>query len=339
MNQESIKRGILAGIIGRYTAEIADDPERSIRKLVDLAERTSDGPTQKICYQMMQKMAANQSSPYYEMIHRLVTHVSPATIREFGINLGHNAWTFGSGHMRMLTENHGLAIPWTVLIDRTDRPGRIPFAEIRDLVKRGREMEIYAWLLIAGDSAGEWDDWAELFRACKDSVFGLCIDPGVMPAEILEEAAEIPNLMILVNTDGGDWQEFAEKLSEKHCLFSACKTVSSEETAGEVLNGSWFEELVPYHPLIAFTVISDDCPQETAEKVSRYMWNTRLEQTYPVLPSDLISDFLIISRLVSHKEVLYRIERDGSVSEGEGFRFRPGNWRCESLFKPAGTGD
>ena len=64
-----------------------------------------------------------------------------------------------------------------------------------------------------------------------------------------------------------------------------------------------------------------------------------MEQSYPVLPSDLISDFLIISRLVSHKEVLYRIETDGSVSEGEGFRFRPGNWRCESLFKPAGTGD
>ena len=63
MNQESITRGILAGIIDRYIAEIAEDPGRSIRKLVDLAERTSDGPTQKICYQMMQEMAANQSSP------------------------------------------------------------------------------------------------------------------------------------------------------------------------------------------------------------------------------------------------------------------------------------
>ncbi len=339
MNQERITKGILAAIIDRYIAEISEDPERSIRKLVDLAERTSDGPTQKICYQMMQEMAANQSSPYYDMIHRLVTRVSPKTIREFGINLGHNAWTFGSGHMRKLSENHGMAIPWSVLIDRADNSGRIPFTEIRDLVKRGRETEIYAWLLIAGNSLDEWDDYAALFRTFTDSVFGLCIDPGAMSAEILDEAAEIPNLMILLNTDGPDWQEFAERLSEKHCLYSACKTILSEETAAEVVSGSWFEELVPYHPLIAFTVISDDCPQQAAEEVSRYMWNTRLEQAYPILPSDLISDFLIISRLVSHKEVLYRVETDGSVSEGEGLRFRSGDRQCGSLFKAADHSD
>ena len=335
MNQESITRGILAGIIDRYIAEIAEDPGRSIRKLVDLAERTSDGPTQKICYQMMQEMAENQSSPYYDMIHRLVTCVSPRTIREFGINLGHNAWTFGSGHMRKLSENRGMAIPWTVLIDRTNGPDRIPFSEIRGLVKRGRAMEIYAWLLIAGDLSDEWDAYTELFREYRDSVFGLCLAPGAMGSEMLKEAAEIPNLMILIDTGEADWQEFAEDLSEMACMFSAYKTVSSEETAEEVLSGSWFEELVPYHPLMAFTFISDDCPQQTAEEVSRYMWNTRLEQVYPVLPSDLISDFLIISRLVSCREVLYRVEADGSVSEGKGLHFCPGSMRCENLFKPA----
>lgn len=335
MNQESITRGILSGIIDRYITEIAEDPDRSIRKLVDLAERTSDGPTQKICYQMMQEMAANQSSPYYETIHSLVTHVSPRTIREFGINLGHNAWTFGSGHMRELSENRGLQIPWTVLIDRTSRPDRIPFTEIRDLIKNGREMEIYAWLLITDELSDEWAEYTELFRERKDSVFGLYAAPGAMSSEMLDEAAEIPNLMILINTDEAGWQEFAESLSAKQCLFSACKTISSAETAEEVLCGDWIEELVPYHPLIAFTVISDDCPQKAAEEVSRYMWNTRLEQVYPVLPSDLISDFLIISRLVSCRKVLYRVETDGRVSEGEELHFRPGGLRCEDLFKPA----
>ena len=58
MNQETIARGILAGLIDRYIADIREDPNRSIRKLLDIAERTSDGPTQRICYQMMQKMAA-----------------------------------------------------------------------------------------------------------------------------------------------------------------------------------------------------------------------------------------------------------------------------------------
>ena len=66
------------------------------------------------------------------------------------------------------------------------------------------------------------------------------------------------------------------------------------------------------------------------------MWNTRLEQVYPILPSDLISDFLIISRLVSRREVLYRVETDGSVSEAKGLRFYPGQLCCGELFQPAG---
>ena len=96
MDQEIITKGIISGIVDHYIRDISQDPHRSVRKLLDMAERTSDGPTQKICYQMMQKMAENQSSPYYEMIHHLVSNTDPQTIKQFGINLGHNAWTFGS---------------------------------------------------------------------------------------------------------------------------------------------------------------------------------------------------------------------------------------------------
>ena len=63
------------------------------------------------------------------------------------------------------------------------------------------------------------------------------------------------------------------------------------------------------------------------------MWEARVNQIFPVLPSDLISDFMVISRLVSHQEVLYRVETDGSVSEGNGLRFAPGNLSCADLFK------
>ncbi len=269
MDQESIKKGILTGIIDRYITEIAEDPNRSIRKLLDMAERTSDGPTQTICYQMMQKMAAESTSPYYEMIHHLVGRVSPQTIREFGINLGHNAWTFGSGPLRKLSESRGIAIPWAVLIDRTPGPDRIPFSAVTALTDRGRQMGIYAWLLTGADIPCEWDDYAELFRKHSDSVFGLTAGPRDMSGAILDEAAEIHNLMIFIDTDQPDWQDLAEELSRRQCLYSAFRTVSSESEAQEILSGNWFEELLPCHPLIAFSFTDDSCPKETAEAVSR----------------------------------------------------------------------
>ncbi len=332
MDQESIKKGILAGIIDRYITEIAEDPNRSIRKLLDMAERTSDGPTQTICFQMMQKMAADPTSPYYDMIHHLVTRVSPQTIREFGINLGHNAWTFGSGPLRRLSENRGIYIPWAVLIDRTPGPDRIPFSDISALTDRGRKMGIYAWLLTGTDIPGEWEDYAELFSAHSDSVFGLCAGPRDMDETVLEEASEIPNLMVFIDTDQPDWQDLASELSRRQCLFSAYCTVCSESDAQDIISGNWFEELLPSHPLTAFTFTDDNCPQDAAEAVDRYMWDTRLEQLYPILPANLISDFLIISRLISHRETLWRVNADGSVSEGEKLHFRPGSLHCGELF-------
>lgn len=332
MDQESITKGILSGIVDHYIHEINRDPHRSIRKLLDMAECTSDGPTQKICYQMMQQMAADQSSPYYEMIHHLVAHTNPQTVKTFGINLGHNAWTFGSGSIRRIITETNTPISWAVIIDRTDTKDRIPFSAIRDLVSRGRRNEVYAWLLNTSGPLHEWDEYSRLFREHDDCVFGLITEADALDEQILEEADDIHNLMILLNTDSPDWQLCAARLSDKGFLYSACRFVQDDVQAEEIINGSWLEDLVPHHPLMAFSIAADSLSRETAQKIKEYIWDTRLEQIYPVLPADLISDFVIINRLVAHRELLYRVERDGSVSASAELQFEKNPQNCKDLF-------
>ena len=46
-------------------------------------------------------------------------------------------------------------------------------------------------------------------------------------------------------------------IAEETATEPAVEETVAEETAAEVVSGGWFEELGPYHPLIAFTVISD----------------------------------------------------------------------------------
>ncbi len=332
MDQEIITKGIISGIVDHYIREISQDPQRSIRKLLDMAERTSDGPTQKICYQMMQKMAENKSSPYYEMIHHLVTAIAPGTIKQFGINLGHNAWTFGSGNIRRCISQNGTLLSWAVIIDRRENPQMIPFSEISELVNRGLKTNVYAWLLMTSGTLREWDDYVKLFRAHDESVFALRVTPDALTEEIIEEALEISNLMILLDTDAPDWQITAEQLSSKGVLYSASRLVSTEAQAEEILSGSWLEELIPYQPLIAFTIADDNAPEQTIRSVKEYMWNTRLAQLHPILPSDLISDFVVINRLVAHKDILYRVNADGSADAAENLQFQKTELTCRDLF-------
>ena len=332
MDQESITRGIISGIVDRYIREIAQDPNRSIRKLLDMAECTSDGPTQKICYQMMQQMAADQSSPYFEMIHQLVTSTNSKTIKNFGITLGRNAWTFGSGNIRRIIDQKGTPISWAVIIDRGMDDNRISFSAIRDLVKKGREHEVYAWLLNPSETLDEWNEYKELFREHSDSVFGLTVTSDQLNDRILDESTEICNLMLFLDTDSQDWQHSAEQLSKKGLLYSACRFINTQEQAEEILSGLWFEELLPYFPLMAFSITDDRLPRQTAQALKDYLWNTRLEQVYPILPVDLISDFVIINRLVTHYDILYRISPDGKICTAHELQFEASPLTFEDLF-------
>ncbi len=332
MDQESITRGLISGIVDHYIREITQDSNRSVRKLLDMAERTSDGPTQKICYQMMQQMAANQSSPYYEMIHHLVTHTDSRTIRQFGINLGHNAWTFGSGNIRRIVSQSNPCLSWAVFFDRAAVPERIPFSAVKDIVKRGRKLDIYAWLILASDSLDEWNEYTELFRDNPDSVFGLYALPDALRDDILEEAADIPNLMFFLSTDESDWQIKADELTDKKLLYSAARIVSNDAQAEEILSGGWLEELVPCHPLMAFSIAADTLSEETARAIKNYMWNTRLDQLYPILPADLISDFVVINHLITNHNILYRVNADGSVSAAKELLFEDSCLNYTDLF-------
>ena len=332
MNQDFITRRILSGIIDQYISAIREDPHRSIRKLVDMGERTSNGPTQKICYQMMQEMGKNSSSPYYEMIHDLVLRTDPETINRFGLNLGLNAWTLGSRDTRALIGNSERKIPWAVLADRSPAENRISFESFAELVKKGLRCGMYAWLFMYRDVMDEWEQLSELFRAFPENVFGLSVRSGAFRAIPLDEAACCHNLMILLDSDDPDWQENARQLADRRMLYSVYREIADDTQADEVTSGRWFASILSGKPLLAFTMAADDCPDEAAERVRSYMWDTRLRQVWPVMPSDLISDFLIISRLVTYKETLYRINPDGSLSEGNGLRFGPSRLRAEDLF-------
>ena len=84
---------------------------------------------------------------------------------------------------------------------------------------------------------------------------------------------------------------------------------------------------------MAFSIAADSLPRETARKIKDYIWDTRLEQIYPLLPADMISDFVIINRLVTHCEIFYRIDSDGGVSIGKDLQFERSSLTCSDLFK------
>lgn len=97
MKREAVTRTILDTIVDRAIRDIGEDPQRSLRKLVDMGQMFAKGPFQKRYIGIIQQMLENGGSPYYDLVQDTV-HGLPTGpgLRTFGINVGWQSWTVGA---------------------------------------------------------------------------------------------------------------------------------------------------------------------------------------------------------------------------------------------------
>lgn len=331
MDQETITKAILSNLIDRYIDEVAENPARALRQLVDIGARISDGHSQKIFYQMMQEMAWNQESPYYRMFQNLATRVDKEKIKTYGINVGYNAWNSGARNIRLLEMETGFIIPWILPFDRSGCPDRLPFKEVKRLIGEGKNFSIQTVLFEYSGIVDEWEDLTELFKSFPEMTFTLLLNGSEITDLMLDEMTGIHNLMICLNTDDDDWQAAAGRLIQRRCLFSCFRRIRNQKQAEEVLNGEWMEELIPLMPFAAITVMGNEIDPESAEKIRKLMWDARLSQKYPFLPINLISDIQTIGQIISDNSLIIGIGNDGMVFLADKLTYKPCGFSSKML--------
>lgn len=70
-----IRRAIIRSAIERGIQEIRSDPQRGVRKLVDLGTHFSRGRFQKRIFREMQDELVNPNTAYYALVTNLVNRV------------------------------------------------------------------------------------------------------------------------------------------------------------------------------------------------------------------------------------------------------------------------
>ena len=91
--ENSASRIIIETIVKKTIREIKDSPRRSIRNLVDMGLRFSNGRFQKMFFLAAQTMLQNQNSAYYRLIEDTVSNVNQQNLITFGMNVGYNSCT------------------------------------------------------------------------------------------------------------------------------------------------------------------------------------------------------------------------------------------------------
>ncbi len=289
--------------------EICNDPERTTRKLVDMALHFSNGRFQRRFFELAQTSLQKKDSPYYGVVIDIVQHTQPEILLQFGMNVGYNGCTLGAKTIRELEAEKGYNIPWTIFMQLPESFPRHTMDRYQSIITQGEKLGIHTWLLFA---SGHPHSALHFAAQNQDSAFALFCDPRDITLTFLDCAGELKNLMIVLKMD--DNAEAACSLLRAAGLLYSVYSLYSEETAQDILGGSVLAQAEALHP--AFTVLlpTVSCPEAVRTEIYEHVLQIREEQTFVSLPLDLYGDCLHIDSIISDDACIAGFDQYGYLN-------------------------
>mgnify|MGYP007101925406 CR=1 FL=1 len=291
---QDVSRALIETVVRRTLTEMRTDPERSIRKLVDMALAVSNGHFQQRFFGIAQRMLEDENSPYYRLVRDTVSYVDIDRLLRFGMNLGYNSCIEGAMMIRSLKAEKGIGVPWTQIVTFLKSFDEEQQAHISRLVGKGESMGIYTWMLFSEDHPL---DALPLVSDHPDSAFFLFCNSSGLSRECRERLSELDNVMCVLRFDD-DAEEGSEKLREKGILYSVYFPYGDSDF-DQILSGGWFEEAEVLRPVFTCLLADRGCSETTINKAAAFAQTALDGQRYRVLPVEFSSVIREVGQIIS----------------------------------------
>jgi len=117
METKDIKRIFVENTIRMHFKSYDQDPQRTIRRMIDMGHRFTKSRVQADRFAVISKLFEDENSPYYEAVDKLMQGVNRSTLMHFGLNLGYNSWKNGTHQINRYEQASGKVISWIIDID------------------------------------------------------------------------------------------------------------------------------------------------------------------------------------------------------------------------------
>lgn len=306
-------RFMIDAAVSKAIGDIARDPDRSVRNLVDLGMNFSRGRFQRRFIGSIRTMLDQPDSPYYQVAKRAVSDISRDTLKTFGVNMGYNSFTRGAKAIRELEAAQGVNIPWSITFQYRLAGGGLTAADIDRTIAEAKKLGIYTFAIhCAHDSVCAI---APLLSRHADCAFLLFITPGATNPAQADSLCRVPNLLVAISTDDPAFDAMMNALKADRAL-CAPYVRYDDSNVDAILTGEWIERTLPYACVFGIAIAAANCPQVTRERVARYALDVRDAQRYPILMIDYFADMLAIDEIISDETCFMAVDADGQVYTG-----------------------
>ena len=98
---------------------LCKDPETEVVKLIDMWQKFMGDEKIDLNYDSARKMICDKDCTLNKYMHRLINEIDPHVLKTIALNLGFEAFVYGTKTIRKNREKYGCNVPWLILMDPT----------------------------------------------------------------------------------------------------------------------------------------------------------------------------------------------------------------------------
>lgn len=310
MTPTSLSRAAVEAVVGQALRQAAHDPDRSLRRLVDLGSTLTRGRAQQRSLALFQDMLSREGSPYYGMVRSRIEQVNPKTLQTFGVNLGWESWTAGAKRIRALEGGRGHSIPWCLTLRLGAAPNPLTPAQYSALLAQGQALGISTYFFFSLAPGADPGLVLALARQQPHCALLLFLRPEALAPALLGQLAGQHNLMVVLLGDGGGWQGPMDSLLRAGCLTGLCRTYATSAQVQVALSDGGTAGTA------LFLLPTQDCPDDVRAETASQVLALRTSGECPLFPVDCTADLLRVGQIISREPCLLWVSPDGALSGG-----------------------
>ena len=342
------------------------DPEKKLPRLMNWADKLSKG---HFAGQRAAIRAAieDPNDAYYPYVRHILRDVDPEVMKTVAVNFFINASLVSRPLRDALQEKYNCNIPWAILLDPTSACNlhcvgcwaadygnslNLSFEELDDIVRQGKEMGVYFYLLSGGEPLVRKKDVIRLCEKHGDCMFTAFTNGTLIDEEFADEMLRVKNFAPAISLEGfgeatdsrrgeGVYDRVLKAMKILHdrkliygisCCYTSAnyEAVTSEEYWDMIIeNGAYFVWYFHYMPV--GNDASPDLLLTPPQREFVYRRIRSLRSTKPLFAIDFQNDGEFVDGCVAGGRSYLHINANGDAEPCAFIHYSDSNIREKSL--------
>ena len=197
--------------------DVRKNREEGIVKLVDLMEKYMGDEKMDVNYDTVRNMIRDKDCTLNKYMNRIIDEIDPHVLKTTALNLGYEAFFYGTKTIRKMREVHQCNVPWLILMDPTSACNlhctgcwaaeygnrlNLTFEEMDNVITQGKELGIYFYMFTGGEPLVRKADIIKLCEKHNDCAFLAYTNGTLVDEAFCEQMQKVGNLYLAISLEG-----------------------------------------------------------------------------------------------------------------------------------------